>query len=136
MLLQFVNRPPVHSANFTVRALEKYVNDVHDEYIKSPTCGFDQFADHHWAYDMESRTETLSSVAKKLTAGGYKYRWFSVDAASDAVEAGMDQMYAFDPSGWTLQLDWLPGNDVPRRLPTYSAACKSNDGCYGQGLCD
>ena len=49
---------------------------------------------------------------------------------------GMSQIYAFDPSGWTLQLDWLPGDDVPRRLPTYSAACKSNDGCYGQGLCN
>ena len=49
---------------------------------------------------------------------------------------GSPQIYAFDPSGWTIQLDWAAGNDVPRKVATYSAACKSNDGCYGQGLCD
>ena len=139
VLVQFVNRPPADGAKFTVKNLEDYVNSVHDQYIKSPICGFDQFADHHWAYDGESRTETLSSVAKKLTAAGYKYRWFGVNAAyaaQEGLEAGMDQMYAVDPSGWTLQLDWMPGNDVPRRIPTYSAACKSNDGCAGQGLCN
>ena len=61
---------------------------------------------------------------------------FSIDMEYEGAEAGMDQIYAFDPSGWTFQLDWMPGNDVPRRLPTYSAACKSNDGCRGQGLCN
>ena len=77
MLLQFVNRPPSKSAKFTVQDLEDYVNSVHDEYVKSPICGFDQFADHHWAYDeFESKTETLSEVAKKLAAGGHKYRWY------------------------------------------------------------
>lgn len=128
MLLQFVNRPAAHSANFTVRDLESYVNGVHDDYVKNTNCGFDQFADHHWGYDMTSRTETLSSVAKKLTTGGYKYRWFQTPSAV--------QIYAFDPSGWTLQLDWSEGNDVPRKIATYSATCKSDDGCYGQGLCN
>ena len=76
MLLQFVNRPANKSAKFTVEDSEKYVNDVHDEYVKSPTCGFDQFADHHIAYDSAARGETLSSVARKLEAGGHKYRWY------------------------------------------------------------
>ena len=49
---------------------------------------------------------------------------------------GTVQIYAFDPSGWTFQLDWLEGNDAPRKIASYSAACKSNDGCYGQGLCN
>lgn len=72
---------------------------------------------------------TLSSVSKKLEEGGYKYRWF-------ALPQNNHQIYAFDPSGWTFQLDLSPGNDVPSKAATYSAACKSDDGCYGQGLCD
>jgi len=130
MMIHFVNRPSSSSAKFTVKDLEDYVNSVHDEYIKNANCGFDQFADHHWAYDEMSRLETLSSVAKKCDAGGYKYRWFYID------EIQTTQMYVVDPSGWTFQLDAMPGNDVPRRIATYSAACKSNDGCSGQGLCD
>jgi len=131
MVLQFVNRPETKSAKFTVKDLEDYVNGVHDKYVKSHSCGFDQFADHHWAYDgFNDKTESLSSVAKKLDAAGYKYRWFQISGQ------GSTQIYAFDPSGWTFQLDWSPGNDVPKKIASYSAACKSNDGCYGQGLCN
>jgi len=144
LLLQFVNRPPSSSAKFSVGDLETYVNKVHDQYVKSTTCGFDQHADHHWAYDTSGRRGgTLSDAAKKLDKAGYKYRWFSVNPGEESAAGrsllqggGMTQMYAFDPSGWTIQLDWMPGDDVPRRLPTYSAACKSNDGCRGQGLCN
>lgn len=127
--LHFVNRPAPASAQFSVKDLETYVNSVHDQYVKSVNCGFDQHADHHWAYDSQSWTETLSTVSKKLAAGGYKYRWFGLPG-------GMYQIYAFDPSGWTFQLDLQPGNDTPSTSASYSAACKSDDGCYGQGLCD
>lgn len=130
VLLQFVNRPASASAKFTVHDLEMYVNEVHNEFVRSPTCGFDQFADHHWCYDHRTNGETLSSVAEKLTAGGHKYRWFYVNIY------GGYQIYAFDPSGWSIQLNWTPGNDIPIQVPSYSAACKSNDGCYGQGLCN
>lgn len=129
VILNFVNRPAPEGAKFTVKDLEDYVNSTHDKYVKSTHCGFDQHADHHWAYDQMSWTETLSSVAKKLEAGGHKYRWFSLPG-------GMHQIYAFDPSGWTFQLDWSDGNDVPSEVATYAADCKSNDGCYGQGICD
>jgi len=130
MMIHFVNRPAADSAKFTVQDLEDYVNGVHGQFVKSTNCGFDQFADHHWAYDEMSRTETLSSIARKCDAGGHKYRWFYID------EIQVTQLYAFDPSGWTFQFDAMPGNDVPRRIATYSASCKSNDGCSGQGLCD
>jgi len=127
-LLHFVNRPAPEGSTFTVAQLEDYVNSVHDKYIKSTSCGFDQYADMHWAYD--SHTDlTLSDVSVKLEAGGHKYRWFGAPGNSY-------QIYAFDPSGWTFQLDLAPGNDVPSTTASYSAACKSDDGCYGQGLCD
>jgi len=64
--LHFVNRPAADGAKFTVADLETMVNGVHDEYVKSVNCGFDQYADHHWAYDVRSQDVTLSSVAKKL----------------------------------------------------------------------
>jgi len=121
MAIHFINRPAPQNAKFSVKDLEEYVNGVHDEYVKSTNCGFDQFADHHWAYDEMSGRETLSSVAKKCESGGHKYRWFYID------EIQVTQIYAFDPSGWTFQLNGSPGNDVPRRIATYDAACKSND---------
>lgn len=127
--LHFVDRKAPTGAEFTVADLEAYVNSVHDEYVKSVNCGFDQHADHHWAYDARTNAVTLSSVSKKLEAGGYKYRWFSLPG-------NMHQIYAFDPSGWTFQLDLNPGNSVPSVAATYAASCKSDDGCYGQGLCD
>ena len=127
--LYFVNRPAPSDSKFSVADLEKYVNSVHDKYIKSTNCGFDQYADHHWAYGVRSEDITLSSASKKLEAGGYKYRWF-------ALPRNHHQIYAFDPSGWSFQLSWQPGNDVPSNCASYSAACKSNDGCYGQGLCN
>lgn len=76
--LHFINRPAVLGAKFTVADLEKYVNSVHDEYVKSVNCGFDQHADHHWAYDARTNDITLSSVSKKLEEAGYKYRWFEL----------------------------------------------------------
>jgi len=131
MVMQFVNRPPATTSKFTVEDLENYVNSVHDEYVKNTNCGFDQFADHHWAYDYRGQSETLSSAASKLDAKGHKYRWFEIQYPSH----NGYQIYAFDPSGWTLQLNFMPGNNVPDKVATYSPDCKSNDGCYGQGLC-
>lgn len=129
--LHFVNRPAPQGSKFSVADLEDMVNSVHDKYVKSTNCGFDQYADHHWAYDcmQGGNTLTLSAVSKRLEEGGHKYRWFGLPG-------GNYQIYAFDPSGWTLQLDLSSGSDVPSTTASYSAACKSDDGCYGQGLCD
>lgn len=127
--LHFVDRPASKDASFTVKDLESYMNQVHDKYVKSTNCGFDQYADHHWAYDYTGPGTTLESVTKKLEAGGYKYRQFLIASSHY-------QVYAFDPSGWTFQLDLGAGGFAPKVSATYSAACKSDDGCYGQGLCD
>jgi hypothetical protein len=42
--------------------------------------------------------------------------------------------FVSDESGWGVQFDLPPGNP-PSNVPTYSAACASNDGCLGQGNC-
>lgn len=76
--LIFIDRPAPEGSKFTVGDLEDYVNSVHDEYVKSVNCGFDQHADHHWAYDVRTTDITLSSVSKKLEEGGHKYRWFGL----------------------------------------------------------
>lgn len=100
------------------------MNKAHKKYIKSTNCGFDQYADHHWAYDYTGDDCTLETITKKLEAGGYKYRQFYISRSHY-------QVYAFDPSGWTIQLDLEAGGFEPKESASYSAACKSDDGCYG-----
>ena len=36
---------------WTPEDLEIYINNVHDEFMLSPTCGFDQWIDNHFAID-------------------------------------------------------------------------------------
>ena len=45
------------------------------------------------------------------------------------------EIYAADESGYGIQLDFPPGFPKPDNVPTYSAACASDDGCLGQGNC-
>lgn len=52
--IHLVDRPAPAGAKFTVKNLEDFVNATHDKYVKSVNCGFDQHADHHWAYDSMS----------------------------------------------------------------------------------
>jgi len=47
---------------------------------------------------------------------------------------GPIQIYMIDPTGFSVQWDGMTSNP-PSNLPTYSAACKSNDGCAGRGIC-
>lgn len=48
---------------------------------------------------------------------------------------GITQLYMVDPTGFGIQFDG-PARDAPKNLPTYSANCKSDDGCTGQGKCN
>lgn len=61
--LHFVNRPAPEGSTFTVADYEDYMNSVHDKYVKSTNCGFDQYADHHWAYDNPMGSLTLTEAA-------------------------------------------------------------------------
>ena len=74
--------------------LEIYINNVHDEFMHSPTCGFDQWIDNHYAIDANpmgggqdavyfschnlhhleySNPPTLDDILPKLDAAGYHY---------------------------------------------------------------
>ena len=99
-----------------------------NEIVRNENCGFNVWADHHWAYDHFSEEETLTMVEMRAKEAGYKFRYvaFPGDNAN---------MYVFDPSGWTLQLDIPWGSQPKKEVPFYSASCESNDGCRGQGIC-
>lgn len=88
--IQFVKRPTKANSTFTVEDFIKVHNDAHDEYIIDELCGFDQWADDHWAYDL---TGTTDSIVENLKKYGYGYKLFGV---------GMTQVYAQDPTGWSL----------------------------------
>lgn len=122
--VHFVKRPEKANSTFTVADFIKVHTDAHDKYIKGPLCGFDQWADDHWAYDFRGST-TSDSIVEKLDSYGYNYKIFS---------AGMDQVYAQDPTGWSIQLDG-PYMNPPANVPTYSANCQINDSCTSQGYC-
>merc|ERR1712178_283529 len=59
--VHFINRPAREGSSFSVEDFETYVNGVHDSVITSTNCGFDKFADNHWALDSMERD--LSTVA-------------------------------------------------------------------------
>eukprot|EP00091_Calanus_sinicus_P019818 TRINITY_DN512_c0_g1_i3.p1 TRINITY_DN512_c0_g1~~TRINITY_DN512_c0_g1_i3.p1 ORF type:complete len:231 (-),score=55.12 TRINITY_DN512_c0_g1_i3:315-1007(-) len=49
--LQFWEGVPTGGNGWTPEDLEIYINNVHDEFMLSPTCGFDQWIDNHFAID-------------------------------------------------------------------------------------
>lgn len=114
---------------FTPKMWEDYMHSVHKEVWKNGVCGFDQWFDNHYAYDGLAREaapiDRYVANAKNL---GYQYHWW-------ALPGNGHQVYVIDPTGFSVQYDGRATNP-PSDLPTYSAACKSNDGCSGQGICN
>ena len=103
---------------------------MHRRIMVSPVCGFDQWIDNHYAYDGDARLgfqTDLSVYANHVEKLGLQYHWW-------ALPGGNTQLYVVDPTGFGVQFDGSAKNP-PANLPTYSAACKSNDGCAGQGKC-
>jgi len=122
--VQFWSGRPT-SGDFTIDDFEKYVNSVHDDVMINGVCGFDQWVDNHIAIDGRG-APSLSEIAELFEQNGFHYHWWKTPGAY--------QIYAADESGWGVQFDLPPGNP-PSNVPTYSAACASNDGCLGQGNC-
>ena len=50
---------------------EIYINNVHDDVMLTPTCGFDQWVDNHIAID--ASTPTLDDILPKLEEAGIHY---------------------------------------------------------------
>jgi len=131
--LQFWEGVTTGGNGWTAEDLEIYLNNVHDEIMVSPTCGFDQWIDNHIAID--ALIPTLDEVIPKLKETEVPYHIWG-----GSTGGGFDKLitvYAADPFGWGIQLD-LPYYSPPPSsdLPFYSTYCESNDGCEGQGFCD
>jgi len=120
--------------------LEIYINNVHDEHMIGPFCGFDQWIDNHIAIDAgpgeDGTGPTLDKLVPLLEQGGYHYHIWGGATGNDST--GYDKLvtvYGADPLGWGVQFDY-PYFNSPDNLPFYTTTCKSNDGCSGQGFCD
>ena len=97
---------------------------------------------------------TLDDILPKLEAAGYHYHIWGgpggppydnqprPGARVNAYGNGkMNTHFYFnlivfllDAFGWGIQFDF-PYHNPPSNVPSYSAACKSDDGCAGQGIC-
>ena len=120
----------------------------------SDVCGFDQWIDNHYAYDGKvgpgsggppTYLDVYANHAKSL---GLQYHWWSQQMPSERERpigthwthhhrqlqppGGITQLYVVDPTGFGVQFDG-PAQNPPSNLPAYTAACKSADGCAGQG---
>ena len=49
------------------------MHSVHEEHMLDSFCGFDQFADNHYAYD---GSYSLDKIAEHGDKNGYKYHWW------------------------------------------------------------
>jgi len=129
--LQFWEGVPTGGNGWSAEDLEIYINNVHDDVMESPLCGFDQWIDNHIAID--ALAPHLDDILPKLDAAGLHYHIWGGRAGG-----GFDKLitaYAADPFGWGVQLD-MPYLNPPSPLPYYSTWCESNDGCEGQGFCE
>jgi len=131
--LQFWEGVATGGNGWTAEDLEIYLNNVHDDIMVSPTCGFDQWIDNHIAID--TIIPILDDVIPKLEKAGFHFHTWG-----GSTGGGFDKLitvYASDPFGWGVQLD-MPyyHPPPPTDLPFYSTYCESNDGCEGQGFCD
>jgi len=131
--LQFWEGVPTGGNGWTAEDLEIYFNNVHDDIMLTPTCGFDQWIDNHIAIDTIALT--LDEIIPKLDDSGVHYHMWGGNTGG-----GFDKLitvYAADPFGWGVQLDMPYFNPPPpSELPFYSTYCESNDGCEGQGFCE
>jgi len=109
---------------------ETYMLGVHDEEFVSSTCGNDQWLDNHYSFDCTSDCQDvidISVYADQADKLGLKYHWWSVGPVA--------QLYVSDPTGWMIQFGGMTSSG-PSYKPTYSADCKSDDGCEGRGYCN
>lgn len=110
----------------SVKQFEDYTLALHKEVITSYNCGFDQYADNHFAID--NREMTLVDMASTIESLGYPYRWFGGGR-------GPTNIYAIDPTGFSVQLDGNPSG-CPSSIDSYTAACEFGNSCASQGSCD
>ena len=112
------------------------MHEVHKEVIKSNVCGFDQWADNHYAFDGvggDPSSPDIYQYVQKAESMGLPYRWMGKPkppGISQPPGGPKCNIYVIDPTGFSVQYDG-PSTHCPDNLPSYTAACKSQDGCAG-----
>jgi len=86
------------SGTYSVGWWESYNNAVHDQYMTSPTCGWDILGDNHNAFDWTTGGFDQRTIMANMASAGYPY--FCKDAGS-----GQTHCYCYTPFGYQIQLD-------------------------------
>jgi hypothetical protein len=141
--VHFVERPADATGGMTVAGLEGYFREVHEAYVRSPTCGFDVWFDNHYGVDMcgglncwsiesEAQAEPLymDALLERLQRAepqhAVTYRlWKQIDL----VWGWLYNLYIVEPGGQTVQVNGFL-RDAPADTPQW------NTSLCGQGSCE
>jgi len=69
-LVQPIN---VTNGTYSVHWWENYQNNVHNQYMTSPTCGWDLLGDNHNGFDWVDNDFDTGTIVKNLAEAGYPY---------------------------------------------------------------
>jgi hypothetical protein len=96
----FTNRDPSETkGDWKVEDFESMLNTVHKNIIVDhPYCGIDKWEDNHYAIDSQSADS--SKVVSYIDKNNVPHI-----CSSNSGSGGSGLHYAFDPSGWGIQLD-------------------------------
>lgn len=123
--VHLVQRPTENTTgSLSVSGLEDVMNTCHDDSIKSPTCGWNTWMDHHYCISGQS-VRTQGEYVDAFNKLGYKYHVFSN-------AGGGISFYAITPNGISIQITNPPsgGFTPPSDLPGAAGdLCGTGSGC-------
>jgi hypothetical protein len=123
--VHLVERPISNTTgSLTIAGLEKVMNGCHNSTIKSSTCGWDTWMDHHYCISGQS-IRTQKEYVDGFTKLGYKYHVFTN-------AGGGISFYAVTPNGISVQITNPPsgGWTPPSHLPSAAGdLCGTGSGC-------
>merc|ERR1719326_446529 len=123
--VHLIQRPATNTTGaLTVPGFENVMNGCHNSSIKSSTCGWDTWMDHHYCISGETG-RTQKDYVEGFERLGYKYHVFT--------NAGGDiSFYAVTPNGISVQITnpasggWKPPSDLPGAA---GDLCGTGSGC-------
>merc|ERR1712048_1005605 len=127
--VHLVQRPSGNTTgSLSVAGLEEVMNTCHDDSIKSPTCGWNTWMDHHYCISGQS-VRTQGEYVDGFNKLGYKYHVFTN-------KGGGISFYAITPNGISVQITNPPsgGYTPPSNLPGAAGdLCGTGTGCPPSG---
>ena len=113
--------------DFTVGDFERGVRAVHKACVSSYRCGFDQWMDHHYAYDGVAELDHFVTI---LDSFNVTYSlWQQAFTADSAVPVTLYTLYFADETGLAVQLDGTLTNPPPY-IPMWSdELCGDGQNC-------